>query len=185
MLKDVTILVIGAFIGIVSNRFQGFLDKRGELLIYYRRINAPKNKGWGIINGCFMIPMNIDFLNTSNVNKVVRDFSLYIYGDDEKVKKFIHANMSTNSENEKSIVKTYGQVNDRYSFLIGPKSIITTECLFMLKTSELKIYDNYKKIVVRYYDENNHRHEYELSKFEYNGQNSCSFNVDEDWIKLN
>lgn len=182
-------VIIGGFIGFLSSLFmlliQIIIDKKGKLYIYFRRVNAPKNKGWGIINGCFMIPMNIDFLNTSNVNKVVRDFSLYIYGDDEKVKKFIHANMSTNSENEKSIVKTYGQVNDRYSFLIGPKSIITTECLFMLKTSELNTNDNYKRIVVRYYDENNRRHEYELSKFEYKGQSNCSFDVDKDWIRLN
>ena len=191
MLTDfnVSSAIIGGFIGFLSSLFmfliQKAIDKKGKLYIYFRRVYAMENMGWGIKDDCFMIPMYIDFLNTTNVNKAVRDFSLYIDGDDKKVKKFVHANMSVNSKNINNIDRTYGLVNNRYSFAIGPKSIVTADCLFMLKTSELRINDNYKRIVVRYYDENNHRHEYELSKFEYKGQSNCSFDVDKDWIRLN
>ena len=191
MLTDFNVpsAIIGGFIGFLSSLFmfliQIVIDKKGKLYIYFRRVNAPKNKGWGIKGGCFMIPMYIDFLNTTNVNKAVRDFSLYIYDDDKKVKKFIQATMSANSENINNKDKKFGLVNNRYSFAIGPKSIVSAECLFMLKTSELRINDKYKRIVVRYFDENNHRHEYELSKFEYEGQSNCSFDADKDWIRLN
>lgn len=191
MLTDFNVpsAIIGGFIGFLSSLFmfliQIVIDKKGKLYIYFRRANALENMGWGIKNGCFMIPMYIDYLNTTNVNKAVRDFSLYIYGSDKNVKKFIQASMSVNSENINNKDRTFGLVNNRYSFAIGPKSIVSAECLFMLKTSELRISDNYKRIVVRYYDENNHRHEYELSKFEYKGQSNCSFDVDKDWIRLN
>ena len=191
MLTDFNVpsVIIGGLIGFLSSLLmfliQIIFDKKGKLYIYFRRVNVLENMGWGIKNGCFMIPMYIDFLNTTNVNKAVRDFSLYIYDGDEKYIKFAQASMALKDENEKGVEKKYGQVNDRYSFAIGPKSIVTADCLFMLKTSELRINDNYKRIVVRYYDENNHRHEYELSKFEYKGQSNCSFDVDKDWIRLN
>ena len=100
MIKDILLVVIGAFVGFISTRIQKRLDKKGKLYIYFRRINAPKNKGWGFIQSCLMIPLYVDLLNTSYINKTVRDFSLYLYFDNRKVKKFTQASMTSNVKNE-------------------------------------------------------------------------------------
>lgn len=183
MIKDILLVVIGAFVGFISTRIQKRLDKKGKLYIYFRRINAPKNNGWGFIQSCLMIPLCVDLLNTSNINKTVRDFSLYLYFDNRKVKKFTQASMTSNVKNEE--VKIYGQVNNRYSFVVGAKSIVTADCLYMLKMQDLDKGDEYNRVVACYYDEDNNKHEYEVMKLEHNKKDNHLFEIDEDWIQLN
>ena len=183
MINEVILLVIGGFIGFVSSGIQKYLDKKGNLFIYFRKINAPKSNGWGFVQNCLMIPLYVDLLNTSNTNRTVRDFSLYLYFDDKKVKKFAQASMAGNAKNEDC--KIYGQVNNRYSFVVGPKSVVTADCLYMLKMQDLDKRTDYNRVIACYYDEDNKKHEYELVKLERDKKDNHLFKTDEDWIQLN
>lgn len=178
----ITSVIASVVAGVVALYIQKSLDKKGELLIYFRRINVSNTKGWGFVQNCLLIPLYVDLLNTSNTNKVVRDFSLYLYDDKKEVEKLVQTTMAGNDENKG--VKTYGIVNDRYSFLVEGKSIVTAECLYMLKMQELDKGANYDRIIVRYYDENNKKHECELMKLEPNKKSNQLFEIDKDWIQL-
>lgn len=79
----------------------------------------------------------------------------------------------------------FGVVNDRYSFVVEPKSILSINALYMLKKDELNINDSLYKIKISYYDENNKKIEYDFLKIQSDDWSDHLFTIDEEWILLN
>lgn len=170
--------LLGSFF---ERKYSDYLNRKGKFYIYYRKVNLPYgNKyGWGFKDNCLGIPLYVDFSNTTNENNVVRDFALYLYHDKEKVKKLVQINHMNNND------INFGVVNDRYSFVVEPKSILSINALYMLKKDELNINDSLYKIKISYYDENNKKIEYDFLKIQSDDWSDHLFTIDEEWILLN
>lgn len=121
---------------IVTPLTQYLFSHRGKLNVFYKRESPSHSIGkYGIIGDYFVIPISIDLQNTSRVNKVCRDLSLWLYKDYKPVKKFNQVK-DTYQKNERTKEITnecqYGNDVKTYSFNIDPKSVKSIRCFFMI-----------------------------------------------------
>lgn len=74
---------------IVTPLVKYLFSHRGKLNVFYKRESPSHSIGkYGIIGDYLVIPMSFDLQNTSQINKICRDLSLWLYKDNKPVKKF-------------------------------------------------------------------------------------------------
>lgn len=177
--------ILGALLAlagsILERKYSQYENKKGDLIIFYKKTNTPlSNKlGWGFDSDCLFVPLYVDFVNTTNVNKVVRDFSLYLYNNDRKIKRLVQAASIDGKEEKK-----FGVTKSRYSFLIEPKSVLSVDCMYLLKRSDIKTDEHFNRIMACYCDENDHKITCELAKIVFNNWTNDLFDIDEEWLRL-
>lgn len=181
MEKDITLLLIGAGISIVSSFLtlciNKFLDRIGKLRIFYKIVCIPGGEEGGFrvdsdaVN--FTVPISFEFQNTSNSFHIIRDLNIYLYNDNVFISKMVQADQIINKKrngNNPPIIKEYnfGADHGMYSFLISPHSISAYNCLFTLSIPYSKINEyTFNHLRLTYYNEKNHKKE--LFLFNFNG----------------
>lgn len=193
--KDVLLVIVGGLIGLISSLLtiiaQRKLDEKGELNIFYRFYNEKSSgASWrferGVNEIIFRIPIVFEFQNTTNVTRVLRDVSLFLYNGDECLCKMdqVHQLTVTNLRNQmgKNNDFYFGTEKGSYSFVIDPRSISRVECEYIYKTSFNEIQNShFDTIKLGYFDERNNPHLFTLRKV-----NDCwevkTYQADKDWI---
>lgn len=181
MEKDITLLLIGAGISIVSSFLTLYInklfDRIGKLRIFYKIVCIPDDEEGGfsvdLSTLYFTVPISFEFQNTSNSPRIIRNLNIHLYNDNVFISKMIQAESTTNKTiigNKTISIKedNYGADHGTYSFLVPPHSISAYDCLFILPVPISKV-DNYHFNHLRlvYYNERNHKKE--LFLFNFNG----------------
>lgn len=196
MEKDITLLLIGAGISIVSSFLTLYInklfDRIGKLRIFYKIVCLPGGEEGGFYIDSdsdmihFTVPISFEFQNTSNTPRIIRNLNISLYNDNKYISKMIQAESTSNKTlrgSELISVKeyNYGANHGTYSFLVSPHSISAYNCLFILSIPTSKV-DNYifDHLRLIYYNERNHKKELFLLNFNGNWRDSllpCEF----DW----
>lgn len=97
MLEQSVLIIIGAFISIITtiaNRLiDAWIDNKGEVSLYRKivYIRESTDPSIGILNDnddlILNIPLWIEIQNTKKAPIIIRDFSLVLYKNNERVKK--------------------------------------------------------------------------------------------------
>lgn len=188
MLQQISLICIGALISILTtviNKFlNGWLNKRGEVIIYGKRIYQKNytKRPMGVYvenNGTLLVvPLWIEIQNTKKIPIIIRDFSLELYKNENKIKKM---KQMTHQVNEDKKSETYYGDNGRYSFLIQPESIMRYELLYSLRKNDCEV--DFDEIKIVYYDSKNKKI---TKKFQIiDSWKPKEYGIDDDWLKLN
>lgn len=188
MWQQILLICIGALISILTtviNKFlNGWLNKRGEVIIYGKRIYQKNytKRPMGVYvenNGTLLVvPLWIEIQNTKKIPIIIRDFSLELYKNENKIKKM---KQMTHQVNEDKKSETYYGDNGRYSFLIQPESIMRYELLYSLRKNGCEV--DFDEIKIVYYDSKNKKI---TKKFQIiDSWKPKEYGIDDDWIKLN
>lgn len=158
-------ILLPTITSVVTTAIQNYFLKRGKLRIFYKVENIiPDGKsGYGIIENSLLIPLTFDLQNTSGVNKVCRDVSLWLCKDSNKLIKLQstkHIYQRDGKTNEIINEVKFGNDSNIYSFVIEPKSIKTVRCFFIIDKAMIDKRAN--NVSLSYYDENNSIHLYKL-----------------------
>lgn len=183
MEKDITLLLIGAGISIVSSfltlYINRLLDRIGKLRIFHKIVCLPGGEegGFYVDNDAdmptFTVPISFEFQNTSNSPRIIRNLNIYLYNDNVFVSKMVQAEQVINtktSRNNPPIIKEYnfGADHGMYSFLVSPHSISAYNCLFTLSIPYSKINEyTFNHLRLTYNNEKDHKKE--LFLFNFNG----------------
>ncbi len=177
IIGSILTLITGTIAFAIQSLFKGIYKRRGQLYIFYKHIQgkASNNKAKiiKIKENEFQIsiPLWIEFLNTTQVNKVVRDFNLVAYYKGNKVADFIQINEYSE--------KRLPLANDgAYSFLIEGHNIKEYELYFILKTC-----NEIDEIKIRYYNLKNKQKIYDFIILD-NNLLSRELNLDNYWHKI-
>ena len=122
--------IVGGCIGLLSSLLILWItrwsDRRGELIIFCKRTNAQNNP-WGFKDGgagliCLFIPLGVEIMNTSNVNRLIRDFSLSAWQNGTRVFKAKQLDRMANTTKTKddffeTLKQQFGSKNSSYSFI--------------------------------------------------------------------
>lgn len=199
MNNDMLTTIIGGAIGLVSALsgvyFQRFLDRRGELNIFYKFCyRKERSVSWGFETGVnninlFTVPIVFEFQNTTNVTKVVRDVSLLLYKGDSfvcKMDQMDHLHITSKKgntiTNEEDLY--YGAEKGSYSFVIGPRSLVHHECEFMYKAQDSELKNlKFDTLKLRYYDEKNKEYLFLIRKIN-DCWNKKLYPYDKEWILI-
>lgn len=190
MLEQSVLIFIGAFISIlttIANRLiDSWIDNKGDVnlyrkIVYIRNSTVPSI---GILNDnndlILSIPLWIEIQNTKKTPIIIRDFSLVLYKNNERVKKMKQLNYQTDTIGDNHATSYYGD-EGRYSFLLKPESIIRYDLLFGLRRSECDL--DFDEIKIEYYDSKN---ELVINRLLNNlkSWDDRSIRTDEDWVKI-
>jgi len=168
MQPQIILIIIGAAIGFISSIgttiVAELLKRQGKVKIYYKIVFSKIHNGrtWGFHDGpsgiIFEVPLWVELQNTSNVVRVIRDLNILLFKDGKELAQMVQI-----TNNNKGV--WYG-VNGAYSFLIQPRSINKYDLHFLIRKNEMG--DNYQfdEIKLRYFDENDKKHIYQLGKIE-------------------
>ena len=188
MWKQILLICVGAFISILATAISKFVDswlnKQGDVIIYRKLVYQKNstNKSMGVYDEhnetVLVVPLWIEIQNTKKIPIIIRDFSLELYKDGNKIKKMRQITHEKSGNSEPEIY--YGD-NGRYSFLIQPESIMRYNLLYALKRNECKL--DFDEIKISYYNSNNRQI---IKKFKEIRESwkSNQLDIDEDWIKL-
>lgn len=151
--------IIGAAIGFISSIgiivAERLLDKKGKLRIFAKVVydHFSGLHSWGFRNtsdGMFLnVPLWLEFQNTSNAVRVIRDANLVLFDGNERVAETIQMNRCGDKEDAFMYAN-----NGSYSFVIQPRSIVKYECHFALKKNS-QTQQCFTRICLRYFDERN------------------------------
>ena len=189
MCKQILLICIGALISILTtviNKFvDGWLNKRGEVIIYRKRVYQQNstNRTMEVYvhdnnETLLVVPLWIEIQNTKKTPVIIRDFSLELYKNGDKIKKMKQISHQKNAPHESEIC--YGD-SGNYSFLIKPESIMRYNLLYSLKKNDCET--DFDEIKIVYYDSKNKKI---TEKFQtMDSWNLKKYGIDDDWIKLN
>lgn len=188
MYKQILLICIGALISILTtviNKFvDNWLNKKGEVIIYRKRVyqkNYPKRPmGVYVENNetSFVVPLWIEIQNTKKIPIIIRDFSLELYKNENKIKKMKQMTHQVNADKKS---ETYYGDNGRYSFLIQPESIMKYDLLYSLRKNDCEV--DFDEIKIVYYDSENKKI---TKKFQIiDSWKPKEYGIDDDWIKVN
>ncbi len=143
--NEIIYILIGAIIGflasIVVMIVERSLDRKGKINIFYRCIQHPGTSNFPIrfvdnSEYVFLLPINFEIQNTSNVPRVIRNVDVLLYYGKNFVGRMRQIkNVKIGSEKEQY---DFGCEKSSYSFSILPRSIQTQLCdfIFFVKVSE-------------------------------------------------
>lgn len=180
---DIIGLIIGALIGVVSSLLTTIITscftQIGKVNVFYRILpgQISPNHKWGFVQMSdkkgFEVPIRFEIHNTSNAVKIIRDLSIYLYQDNEKVLKM--KQIEHIGDGEKRI--NYGDKNtNAYSFLLEPRSIQNQHCEYVCKFESNEQME-FNKIVLQYYDGKNKLRQTVIKELKGNDE----FVIDEEW----
>ena len=151
------LLLIGAGIGLVSSIgllfVSNYVQNLGKVKIYAKIVGIRNlNRNWGVYadsgSPALHVPLWVELLNTSNSNKIVRDFNLYVFNKGKLVGPMVQINRITDDE----LAREGG-----YSFVIPPRSIERYKCHFSLTRDSINGSD-FDEIKVSFYDNRDKQH---------------------------
>lgn len=178
-------IIMTVISSICASLINFIVSRRGKLCIYYKRESiSPDLYGCGMFGDNLVIPMVFDLQNTSGVNKVCRDLSLWLCCGSTKISKFQqigHTYQENDKTKEISNKHEFGNKARIYSFVINPKSITSVRCFFMIKQS--KIDSRVNNISLSYYDQRNNYHLcnlFNINEF----KNGKKVSPDQDWVEV-
>lgn len=188
--------LIGGLIGFLSSLgvqiAMRVLDRKGKLS-FYSRINSSFLQDWGFLSAdgeiTFVVPLELECQNTSNVTRVVRDVSLTLWRDGTKVKRMRQAQELRNERKHNGKVEfrdsfALGDVNGSYSLVVPPRSIKKMNCFFTCK-QEQDIQDiSFDEIRISCYDERDCLYQSLLTKFDGMWKEQ-SVPMEDTWTKIN
>ncbi|MBO6417450.1 hypothetical protein [Enterococcus gallinarum] len=190
MQRDVTLLVIGALISLLTTIFlqmTQFLISRyqvnkGKVNLYTKSVYSKLNsKPWGIYRlssgESLIIPLWIELHNTKGKKEVIRNINLILYQGDKKIKSMVQSSHYKNSE---GIIVAFGN-EGTYTFILEPESIVRYNLQFNLrKDTELE----FDTIRISYYDTKDKYCEYLFLDVP-DGWRTKNTKIDDEWIKIN
>jgi len=187
MKNEIILLIIGGGIAIISSILTlvatQIIDRLGKVKIYTKIVYSklPPNKTWGAFSGqdgiAFQVPLWIEIINTANAAKVIRDFSLMLYKNGEKIAKMTQINKITLGQDEEIMVANEGA----YSFVIEPRSVKRYDLHFIIKKSEVS--NDFDELKVSFYDLKDKQRLVLLKKVD-NCWQMNSRPIDKDWRLL-
>ncbi len=189
-------MVIGAIIGVFASvgtmALERIINRVGKFRIFYKRSFAREanSKPWGVYRNEMgekeiMIPMSVEFQNTSYSPKIIRDFAVYAYINDCQIAEFrqIYRSRTIHKRGNEIIgidKFKYGE-EESYSFVVKPTSIAHYSFEFILHFQTACV--NINNLRIGFYDERNKFHLYKMCSFEDAWvEKKCT--PDEDWIML-
>ena len=188
--------LIGGLIGFLSSLgvqiAMRALDRKGKLS-FYSRINSSFLQGWGFFSAdgkiTFVVPLELECQNTSNVTRVVRDVSLSLWRDGIEVKRMrqtqgIYNEHKHNGKIESRDSFALGDVNGSYSLVVPPRSIKKMNCFFTCG-QEQNIQDiAFDEIRISCYNECDYLYRSQLIEFDGNCKER-SIPLKDTWAKVN
>lgn len=189
--ENICSLIVGGLISLFTSIslliVQRIIDRRGNLLIFYRMFYPASNtkkiyfkKNDEII---FNIQVLFDLQNTSNSSKVMRDINILLYKDNKYVAKMKRSYLAVQKEGNKLIREDkFGNEQNSYSITIPPRGIQTLlfDFLYDIKQEEIQKYD-FNNIILEYHDDKNKRHVLKMREIK-NCWKEEYFENDIDWI---
>lgn len=184
-------LIVGGMISLVTSIsllfVQRKLDRRGDLLIFYRMLCPVNNtkKLYFEMNDeiIFNFQILFDLQNTSNSSKVMRDINILLYKDNKYVAKMKRNYLAVQKEGNKLIREDkFGNEQNSYSITIPPRGIQTLlfDFLYDIKQEEIQKYD-FNNIRLEYHDDKNKCHVLKMREIK-NCWKEEYFENDIDWI---
>ena len=189
--ENICSLIVGGLISLFTSIslliVQRMLDRRGNLLIFYRMLYPISNtkKLYFEMNDeiIFNIQVLFDLQNTSNSSKVMRDINILLYKDNKYVAKMKRNYSAVQKEGNKLIREDkFGNEQNSYSITIPPRGIQTLlfDFLYDIKQEEIQKYD-FNNIRLEYHDDKNIRHVLKMREIK-NCWEEEYFENDIDWI---
>lgn len=196
---DWTPTLIGAAISFASSAgilfVQNLIHKIGKLNIYCVVCRGNKqldsvgfytsNSNPGIIS--FVFPIKLEILNTSNIPRIIRDVSLWLYLNGKSVAQAEEIHTISSSQfpiAQKTVLENYGGDKNMYSFVAQPKSIQREHCLFIAKApkDDIEKY-SFDEVCLSYFDEHDRKNVFLVRKIEHPWKIGV-LPADNDWILL-
>ncbi|WP_072500633.1 hypothetical protein [Olsenella phocaeensis] len=188
--------LIGGLIGFLSSLgvqiAMRVLDRKGKLS-YYGRINSSFLQDWGFFSAdgkmTFVVPLELECQNTSNVTRVVRDVSLSLWRGGVEVSRMrqtqgIYNEHKHNGKVESRDSFALGDVNGSYSLVVPPRSIKKMNCFFTCRLEQNVQGISFDEIRISCYDERDHLHRSRLTEFDGNWKER-SMPMEDAWAKIN
>lgn len=187
--------IIGGLIGFLSSLgvqiAMRALDRKGKLS-FYNRINSSFSQDWGFFsadgNITFVVPLELECQNTSNVTRVVRDVSLSLWRDGIEVKRMRQTQGIYKENKRKGVVQSrdsfaLGDEKGSYSLVVPPRSIKKMNCFFTCG-QERNIQDiTFDEIRISCYDERDYLYRSQLMEFDGNWKER-SIPLKDAWAKI-
>lgn len=187
--------LIGGLIGFLSSLgvqiAMRILDRKGKLS-YYGRINSSFLHEWGFFSAdgkmTFVVPLELECQNTSNVTRVIRDVSLSLWRNGVEVSRMkqtqgIYNEHKHNGKVESRDSVALGDVNGSYSLVLPPRSIKKMNCFFTC-SKEQNIQDiSFDEIRISCYDERDRLYRSQLMEFDANWKEH-SIPVEDAWTTI-
>lgn len=187
--------LIGGLIGFLSSLgvqiAMRMLDRKGKLS-FYSRINSSFLQDWGFFSAdgkiTFVVPLELECQNTSNVTRVVRDVSLSLWRDGAEVSRMkqtqdIHNERKHNGKVESRDSFALGDVNGSYSLVLPPRSIKKMNCFFICRKKQ-NIQDiSFDEIRISCYDERDRLHRSQLMELDGNWKER-SIPMEDAWTTI-
>ncbi|MGM0337428.1 hypothetical protein [Enterococcus sp. AZ007] len=190
MNKDISLLVIGAIISIISTMIglfsqialQSILKNKGKVKIYIKKVySKTDSEPWGFrnYNGdmIFIVPVWIEFHNTKEKREIIRNLNLQLFKKGKRITNMIQASHYTVNGEKYS----YGNEGS-YSFILESTSISRYDLQFMIKKRDVE--SDFDEVKLSYYDSKDKYHEILILKIE-EPWNKAKQLVDKDWVSLN
>lgn len=189
--------IVGGCIGLLSSLLVLWItrwsDRRGKLIIFCKRTNAQNNP-WGFKDDgsglvCLFIPLDVEIMNTSNVNRLIRDFSLSAWRNGTRVFKAKQLDRMTNTTKTKddffeTSEKQFGSKNSSYSFIAEARSVHREKYAFAFATGNSNVAQyQFDEIRIEYSDEKGKIWQLTLAKYAGNWEVRDE-KPDEEWIEL-
>lgn len=160
IIGSILTLITGTIAFAIQSFIKGLFKRKGHLHIFYKHVHgkASNNKANVIRKSGreyqISIPLWIEFLNTTQINKVIRDLNLVAFYKGKKVSDFIQINEYTDNR--------IPLANDgAYSFLIEGHNIKKYELYFILLTEK-----EIDEIRICYYNLKNKQKYFKFLSFE-------------------
>ncbi len=188
--------LIGGLIGFLSSLgvqiAMRALDRKGKLS-YYGRINSSFSHDWGFFSAdgkmTFVIPLELECQNTSNVTRVVRDISLSLWRNGVEISRMlqtqgIYSEHKNNGEVESRDSFALGDVNGSYSLVVPPRSIKKINCFFTCRLEQNVQDISFDEIRISCYDERDYLHRSRLMELDGNWKEHL-MPMEDTWTKIN
>ena len=172
--KALLCTLIGSLFTLLLQALSGFWKNRGKLKIYY---NNCRNKVFRR-TACFHIehsinkincylPLEIDMVNTSGKNKIVRHLSAVAMLGDKQIEIFNPIRSAGRKPAEMPITQEglYGTIFTSYSYMIPAHNCIHSELLFLIQGNSVEAEKYcFDHIDLVWYDERDKKHRSTIAK---------------------
>lgn len=129
------------------------------------------------------VPLWLDICNTSGVSKIIRNISLFAYNDSKFIAEFKQCEGNTNNPNKPNAIILGDE--GAYTTVVPANSSKRLTLQFFLYQSDVSIGTNqFNKLYLSYYDENNNLLSFYLTDIEANWIEGTLVHP-KQWISLN
>ena len=128
--------VAGLFSGLLASLVIRWLDSRGKLQVFYNPTFADQRVTWSA--NSMLVPMRVEFFNTSRSARQVRDCCLYLHLDDGSLTRFEQVRGT----------KTDSELDENsYSFVVAPSGVEERFFEFGISVPEVNRGNGYRGVV--------------------------------------